>query len=249
MRTLNKDEIECRLQSVNNDTAYFLLYKTPRTDVKVLTEAYGDKWKNEFHCIDGKLYCTISVWNEQIQAWVSRSNVGTESNIEQEKGQASDAIKRAGFMWEIGSELYTAPQIKVDLTPADLYNGKCNLKLTIKEINISPEHKIKRLVLVDKFGNERFKWSLSDCSSESTSQNLQVDTDIQTSSLNGNNPDAIIQYLKGVVNDKPLQEGVSQKEWKRFIEYYIRKVEKDGWDGEFCFEALFSRWISRMKSK
>lgn len=55
-----------------------------------------------------------------MDAWVDKQDVGTESNTEKEKGQASDSFKRACFNWGIGRELYTAPFIWI---PAD----KCNI--------------------------------------------------------------------------------------------------------------------------
>lgn len=251
MRNLSKDEIECRLQSTTDSTAQFLLYKTPRTDVKLLTEAYGAKWKNEFQSIDGKLYCTISVWNDEIQSWVSRSNVGTESNIEQEKGQASDAIKRAGFMWEIGSELYTAPQIKVNLTSADMYNGKCTLKLSIKDIEISPEHRITKLVLVDRFGNERFNWSLNDQPKEAIIQSTQTEQQLKHSTPNLDERTAkTIEYIKETAKREYDKPGANQKEIKSFAKYWINKIQESGWYSkkDFDFKERYESWLSKVRA-
>ena len=38
--------------------------------------------------------------------WVGKSDIGTESDIEPEKGAVSDALKRAAVHWGIGRELY-----------------------------------------------------------------------------------------------------------------------------------------------
>lgn len=57
--------------------------------------------------INGNLFCTVSVWDTDKGVWVNKQDVGTESNTEKEKGQASDAFKRAAFNWGIGRELYT----------------------------------------------------------------------------------------------------------------------------------------------
>jgi len=43
--------------------------------------------------------------------WVWKSDVGTESEVEKEKGEASDAFKRAAVMWGIGRFLYDLPII------------------------------------------------------------------------------------------------------------------------------------------
>ena len=70
--------------------------------------------------IGDRLYCTIAVRSLDGE-WIEKQDVGTESNTEPEKGQASDAFKRAGFNWGIGRELYTAPFIWITA-------GDCNIK-------------------------------------------------------------------------------------------------------------------------
>lgn len=54
------------------------------------------------------------IWDEGKKEWVTKQDVGTESYTEKEKGQASDAFKRACFNWGIGRELYTAPFIWIN---------------------------------------------------------------------------------------------------------------------------------------
>lgn len=253
MRNLNKDEIECRFQSETNGKATYLLYKTARTDVALLTEAYGNRWKNSYESIDGKLYCTISVYDEELKEWVSRSNIGTESNIEKEKGEASDAFKRAGFLWGIGSELYTAPEIKVDITENDKFNGKCNLKLFIKDIEINDEHKITKLVLTDRFGNVRYNYSptsntnvlipenktlidsiIQDCSNPVS--RLFNNKKVGTSTIDiSNNREILRTFCK-----KMESENINLDELTKFLNYYEHKVEN--WNGQFLPEELWKRW-------
>lgn len=117
-RPLTKDEVEARIGQKTKDgsKATLLLYKTARTDMKLLDEMFGSlNWQCSYENIDGKMYCTISVWDNEKKCWVSKSNVGSESNVDAEKGEASDAMKRAGFLWGIGRELYDTPTIWVDL--------------------------------------------------------------------------------------------------------------------------------------
>ena len=245
MRVLKPEEIECRLQTATEKQATYLLHKTARTDVSILSECYGDKWKNEFHNIDGKLFCTISVWNDEIKSWVSRSNVGTESNIEKEKGEASDAIKRAGFMWGIGSELYTAPTIKVDISSKDMYNGKCTLKLSVKEIEISKEHKITKLILTDKWGDIRFNWSLNQ---QQSNQPVAVAQQPSVSAKEPSEKEKKIKILRDAANSIYNKEGTNQAELKKFVDFYTKKIEGDGWKGDFRFDVLFASWMNRTKS-
>ena len=121
-RLLAETEIECRISEINKQGSglSLLLYKTARTDAALLDEVYGpDKWQNDFKMLDGKLYGGIGI--KFGDEWIWRWDCGAESNMEADKGQASDAFKRAGFKWGLGAELYTAPKIFVP-------KEKCNIK-------------------------------------------------------------------------------------------------------------------------
>lgn len=121
-RLLKADEIEVRVGSINEKGATLLLYKDARVDMNVLDES-GVKWKREHFAIDGKLFCRVSVYDNEIKEWVEREDVGIESNTEKTKGEASDSFKRACFNWGIGRELYSAPFIWI---AAEKYNATTN---------------------------------------------------------------------------------------------------------------------------
>lgn len=165
-RTLTAGEIECRVAQVgktkNKVWCSILIYKDARVDQKLLDEVIGPmNWKNEYSLVDGNLYCTVSIWDSEKKEWISKQNVGTESNTEKEKGQASDAFKRACFNWGIGRELYTAPKIFIDLQDGEYRedNGKyrCTAGFTVTEIDYNENREINRLTIVDKTGNVRFR--------------------------------------------------------------------------------------------
>lgn len=121
-RALRSEEIECRIGTCSEKGVSLLLYKDSRCDMRVLDETYGIMgWRNHYDTINGELFCTIEVFDAENGAWVGKQSNGSPSNMEAEKGRASDAFKRAGFMLGIGRELYTAPFIWV---PAD----KCNIR-------------------------------------------------------------------------------------------------------------------------
>lgn len=112
LRRLEADEIDARVAQVFETGAVLLLYKDARADQRVLDETFGAmNWQRSHQEIDGKLYCTVSIWDDDKKQWISKQDVGTESYTEAEKGQASDSFKRACFNWGIGRELYTAPFI------------------------------------------------------------------------------------------------------------------------------------------
>lgn len=118
-RLLSPQEIEVRVaQYIEGKGASLLLYKTARVDMDILDETYGaENWTNDYKEIKGNLYCGIAV--NGIWKW----DCGVESNTEAQKGEASDAFKRAGFRWGIGRELYSSPFIWV---PEEKFEIKIN---------------------------------------------------------------------------------------------------------------------------
>jgi len=161
MRLLNANEIECRVATVKENGFSLLLYKSARVDMQMLDEEYGAmNWKRKHELIGDRLYCTISVYNKETGQWIDKQDVGTESYTEKEKGQASDSFKRAGFNWNIGRELYTAPFIWVN-NEGDVQkgsNGKLyvNGSFSVSEIGYDSNRNINHLVIVDGKGKVRF---------------------------------------------------------------------------------------------
>lgn len=165
MRLIRPNEINAYVKTVKNNKGLILLYKDSRYDMAVLDEEFGTfGWETSYQEIKGTLYCTIRVWDAQRSHWVEKTSNGVESDMEAQKGEASDALKRAGFLLGIGRELYTAPVIFVSLNQdeVDNYNGKERLKLgvtfNVSEIEYDDSRNISKLVIVDRFGKQRFKW-------------------------------------------------------------------------------------------
>lgn len=108
IRTLKPNEIEVRVAQVTEKGVQLLLYKDSRCDKRILDETFGiDGWKNRYEEIKGNLFCIISIWDDVKKQWIDKEDCGVESFSEKEKGQASDAFKRACFNVGIGRELYT----------------------------------------------------------------------------------------------------------------------------------------------
>ena len=124
-KPLDVSDIDFRVQTVKANGCSLLGYKDARVDMKRLDEAVGiGHWKNEFHRDSkGVLQCTISIYVDELKEWVSKSSNGTESFADSQKGEYSDAFKRAGFMWGIGRDLYDLPFIWVKWQEGE-YNGK-----------------------------------------------------------------------------------------------------------------------------
>lgn len=165
-RALKASEIDCRIQSIGQNKTgavgtTILLYKDARVDMNILDETVGAmNWQRGHSVIDGNLYCTISIWDEEKEQWIAKSDVGTESNTEKEKGQASDSFKRAGFNWGIGRELYSAPFVYIQLDKSEYKerNGKLtsNAKFKVKDIAYDESRNIVRLIVVDSKGKVRY---------------------------------------------------------------------------------------------
>lgn len=158
MRTLLASEIECRVGTQTDTGVSLLLYKDARVDMRMLDEVYGpSNWERYHEVVNGNLFCTVRIWDKEKGCWVAKQDVGTESNTEKEKGEASDSFKRACFNWGIGRELYTAPFIWVNITKDDLNNkGKVKTSFFVREIGYNEKNEINHLVIVDGKGNARY---------------------------------------------------------------------------------------------
>lgn len=167
IRRLHADEIECRVaqcgKSQKGAWCSILLYKDARVDQRILDEVYGPMgWQRTHQLIGDRLYCTVSIWDPSKCEWISKQDVGTESNTEKEKGQASDAFKRACFNVGIGRELYTAPKILISLKDGE-YTEKGDkiypkISLDVKSISYDDKGNITDLSLSDNSGAIRYQF-------------------------------------------------------------------------------------------
>lgn len=145
-RDLTADEIDCRVQSVKMKDGkphglVLLLYKDARVDQNILDETVGaENWQREHYECKGNLFCRVGIDTSAISddtpRWVWKSDCGTESNTEAQKGEASDSFKRACFNWGIGRELYTSPFIWIPADKCNINNGKCYDKFFVEKIVI-----------------------------------------------------------------------------------------------------------------
>lgn len=99
-RTLDADEMECRIGTVgkNGNGLSLLLYKNSRTDADILDETVGpENWQCEFYECKGTLFCKVGILcecNDGRHEWVWKSDAGSPSNMEAQKGEASDALTK-----------------------------------------------------------------------------------------------------------------------------------------------------------
>ena len=171
-RPLSVDEIDFRIQSINNGGyATILAYKDARADINRLNKVCTPLgWKRE-HTRDNH-NCIVSLWCDEKKQWVSKEDTGTESSAEAKKGLASDSFKRACFNLGMGIELYDYPLIQIKLKQDELqetgktkpkYRASFNLK--IKEWKWESEFKdgkITGLRATDEKGGIRFNYGFKE---------------------------------------------------------------------------------------
>lgn len=163
VRGLRPDEVECRIGQVSKGGRglSLLLYKTSRTDMALLDETFGPMgWQCRYEEVKGVLNCTLSVYDADRGLWIDKQAAGTESDMESEKGESSDALKRAGFLWGIGRELYTAPFIWIKAGDCDIANGRCRDSFAVDAMEVA-DGRITALAI----SNERthrtvYRWSI-----------------------------------------------------------------------------------------
>lgn len=142
-RLLTADDIEVRVQSVKPNGVILLLYKNARVDMNILDDEVGaENWQREHYECKGNLFCRVGIkCDTASDEWIWKSDCGTESNTEAQKGEASDSFKRACFNWGIGRELYTSPFIWVGSDKCKIENGKCFDRFSVEKILYSEDGK------------------------------------------------------------------------------------------------------------
>lgn len=96
--------------SKSSQTASCVAYVDARDVMDILDQVVGtENWQSDFKEIKGNLYAGVGIRLNNSIEWVWKWDCGTESNTEKEKGEASDAFKRAAVKWGVGRFLYDIP--------------------------------------------------------------------------------------------------------------------------------------------
>ena len=157
---LEAKDIECRIGVVKQDKGFsLLLYKTARTDARYLDKEVGAmNWQVKYYLLNDTLYCSIGVYNEELKEWVWKDDCGSETQVEKEKGQSSDAFKRAGFRWGIGRELYYTPFIWIESKDTNTDTRK---KYDVKSISYDEKtNEVKTLEIVNEKGEIVYSYGI-----------------------------------------------------------------------------------------
>ena len=176
-RTLKAAEIDCRISTVSQKGISLLLYKDARVDQNILDETVGPMNWQRSHSRDNA-NCTVSLWDDEKQQWISKEDTGTESNTEKEKGLASDSFKPAcyiiivpvigiflrkkcsPFIWIAVGDCKVVDSGRTDKYGKPVFT--CYDKFKVSRIGYDTDRNIIDLVIVDKKGKAVFSISRVD---------------------------------------------------------------------------------------
>lgn len=253
-RTLKPEEVEVRPQNKakNSDTKILLLYIDSRAVTTLLDETVGNlNWQNEFYEAGGLLFNKLSIRHPQTGEWISRSETGSESTIEQEKGKVSDTFKRCLSRFGV-TELYSSPKIEVQ----DDGYGCTGYK--VSEIAYDDNRKITHLVILNRFGKEMVRWDTNTGQPRQPQQLVQtpiqqrpyeqqvklpvqpqpqpVQPQVQYDKAD------IIENIKANARVEASLPHANIGMLKKFVEYYVNRINDRGWQGNFNFSEKWSKW-------
>lgn len=149
---LTAEDIEVRIATCKEGKTTLLLFQNSRTAMNAFDSMFGEfGWQCEYYDAGGQIYCKIGVYDEDRGEWIWKSDTGSESNIEAEKGFSSDCFKRVAVRWGYARELYSAPRIVIN------NDNKFNT-YRCSSIGYDDKRRISQLSIVDRNGNIVFNW-------------------------------------------------------------------------------------------
>lgn len=257
IRKLRANEIDVRVGATNKEgtKAILLLYKDARCDMALLDEVFGiGNWQSEYQEIKGVLYCKVGVrasatakGKEQplpMNDWVWKQSNGVESQGTGEddpnniKGEASDAFKRACFMWGIGRELYEFKNIWIEYDKVkDKYE-----KFNVTEISFTEDGQPKNLTIVNsknktvyKLENGNYKRTQS-VKEETPSQDTPKQEKTHTEPKN--NVTEHIEEQVTVTKEQEEQIYKQNKEiWKKIVQHILELGQQEEQSPDVLKEA------------
>jgi len=97
-----------RVQSSKYGKTTCVAYIDARDAQDLLDKVCGpENWQTLYYEENGLLFCKVGI--KVKDDWVWKSDTGSESNVEKDKGHVSDAFKRACVNWGVGRFLYRLP--------------------------------------------------------------------------------------------------------------------------------------------
>jgi hypothetical protein len=272
-RPLTISDIDFRVQSINKGGyATILAYKDSRVDMNRLDEVVGHTgWQKKYELINGNLFCSVGVYDKENNQWIWKQDVGTESMTEKEKGQASDAFKRACFNWGIGRELYEYPIISIKLKEKDEYeignDGRARQTFGLKLRDWKwhaqfTDGKINYLACKDQNGNLRFQWGTF-VKEETVQPDVQVTKKVtKVATKKVIDPEANVEGFLKKKDDEPILELTplesalqelsnitSLEQLKTWAKPKALELEAEGADTVEMFKLACNNYVVKLNKK
>lgn len=212
-----------------------LLYIDSRAVGKILNDTFGNfNWQIDYKNLGDKLYGTLSIWDNTKQQWVGKTDTGSATTIEADKGQASDILKRCLARW--GADfLYSSPDITIKCPDSYYYNDKLFMSFRVQEIGYDDNKKINHLIIVDKFGNVVFNMNNE---SKTTPINTTPSQSTPTNNTTTSSSTTLEQLNQFYLETEPKDDKL-----KKFYRYYKDKIENNKWKGSTMdINALWEKW-------
>lgn len=221
-RLLKANEIEVRPGITRQKgTAELLLYQNSRCAMQILDETFGMDWASDYKVLNGVTYCGIAYYNPDTKAYLWRWDCGSPTDIEVEKGTASDAFKRAAVKVGIARELYTAPKIRIQCPDDYYYNDKLTMTFSVSMINYNEARQIIDLEVVDRKGKTVFSFH-----NGKKERVMTVD------------PEELLQTVCAELK----AAGEDYKELGRFYNYYKDRLDRFDNVSAKTINTLWSKW-------
>lgn len=113
--------------SKNKPVAACVAYIDARDVMNLLDTVCGiDGWQSDYKLVGQTVYGGIGILTGN--EWVWKWDAGSETAVEAEKGQSSDAFKRAAVKWGVGRFLYEMP---IKYVPSNVAKTKDNFPYVV----------------------------------------------------------------------------------------------------------------------
>ena len=242
-KRLTPNDIEARIESVNEYGARVIFYKNARVDMAQLDARYGAmNWQNSYRDVGGRLIAVIEIWDDDKKCWIHKENAGEKNSISRIKSEASDAFKRTGTVWGIGRELYKMPKIIIPKEKlisykavGDLY--ECHDEIIVEDISYN-EDEVVSITLTNHFGGQFNTTSFKKQQPQSQQPTIKEDNPEQKAkeiSPQSSIPDYLKmnddeEILFGELKGKVYGEVKNSKEFKNLLSWTL-KIESPNMTG------------------
>lgn len=219
-------EIKACFRTKDSSRTQVLLYQNSRTSMDALDRTVGPyNWKIEYTQLNGTLYGTLSIYDDEKGEWIGKSDTGEESNIAANKGLSSDILKRCIVRWGYARELYDTPKFFID------DDGRGNRGLHVTELEYTPgTREISRIVICDARGRRVIEWD------REIGEDLPAETMQEKAAPKQSNMDRLRVFF----TEKQKDKTVDRQELTKFKDYYKAKMAK--WKKDVDVNELWEKW-------